>query len=124
MASLVARLLGTAGVDYVVSVDLHAPNRGLLSGLGRRPERRSRPDVAPRRKVDPDAVIVSPDMGRVPAEVAATRARVRRLVATDTTDVPRTLDVDVRIGSIAPILASALGSLVETVGAPTTGSRR
>jgi ribose-phosphate pyrophosphokinase len=75
MASLVARLVETAGVDHVVAVELHAPQ---VEGFFSCPVDvlSATPVLASLLvgRVDPDTVVVSPDVGRIAmaAEVAET----------------------------------------------------
>lgn len=66
MASLVARLIDTAGVTHLVAVDLHAPQ---IEGFYRIPVDDLSPFAtlveAVRDGLAPDAVVVSPDLGRL-----------------------------------------------------------
>jgi ribose-phosphate pyrophosphokinase len=66
MASLVAKLLETAGVDHLVTVDLHSPQ---VEGFFERPV--DALTAVPVLQsllaghVEPDTVVVSPDLGRI-----------------------------------------------------------
>ena len=66
MASLVARLLETAGIDHLIAVDLHVPQ---IEGFFRVPadSLSAVPVLVPLLSgtIDPETVVVSPDMGRI-----------------------------------------------------------